>query len=273
MQTLYSLHRGQQKRQWAFLRNNSLEHASRHDNRLQQYEKELLENKVQIQQLKLDAQERQQEASRLYLVLAAVITASLALLACTLWRSRRRFRTLSQTDPLTGIANRRHFLDRAREVAAGNRDTSRTASVFVMDIDHFKRINDTHGHQAGDAAIRHVALHASACLRSADVFGRTGGEEFAALLPATDHSQAREIAECIRQAIERAPLEYRGEQINVTVSIGMTSGTLTADNIERLMQSADEGMYRAKNAGRNRSFTRADGIAELRADAADSAVG
>jgi diguanylate cyclase (GGDEF)-like protein len=275
MQTLYSLHRGQQKRQWDFLRNNSLDHALLHDNRIQKYEKQLLENQVQIQRLKLDAQQRQQESERLYLVLAAVIAVSLALLACTLWRSRRRFRTQAQTDSLTGIANRRHFLDRAQQVARRNRQPPPTASVFVLDIDHFKLINDVHGHQAGDAAIRHVAMQAIACLRSEDVFGRIGGEEFAALMPDTDNSTAWNLAERIRQAVEQTPLEHHGDLIPITVSIGLTSGPLASDNIESLMQRADKFMYRAKNAGRNRSFTLADQPVGHTLDtaAAGSAVG
>jgi diguanylate cyclase (GGDEF)-like protein len=258
MQTLFSLYRAQQKKQWEFLANSALDHAQRHNNRIQNYEKQLLESKVQIQQLKLDAQQREQEASRLYLVLAAVGAISLGLLAWVLWRSRRRFRTQAQTDSLTGIANRRHFLDRAQQVARKNGDQPGIASVLVLDIDYFKLINDAHGHQAGDAAIRHVATHANACLRSGDVFGRIGGEEFAALLPATDDSTARNVAERIRQVIEQTPLDHHGEQIHLTVSIGLMSGPLTGDNIESLIQCADKVMYRAKNAGRNRSLTHAD---------------
>lgn len=258
MQSLYALYRAQQKRQWDFLTNTSLDHALRHDNRIQKYETQLLENQVQIQQLKLDAQQRQQETSRLYLLLAAVVATSLALLAWTLWRSRRRFRTQAQTDSLTGIANRRHFLERARQVARRTRHQPQTASVFVLDIDHFKLINDVHGHQAGDAAIRHVAGHASACLRNGDVFGRIGGEEFAALLPNTEDAEAWKVAERIRQVIEQTPLDHHGDQIPITVSIGLMSGPLTADNIETLMQCADKVMYRAKSAGRNRSLAHTD---------------
>ncbi len=270
MQVLYSLHRATQKRQWEFLTNATLDHAMHHNNRIQQYEKQLLENKVQIQQLKLDAQQRQQEASRLYLALAAVIGASLALLAWTLWRSRRRFRSQAQTDSLTGIANRRHFLDRAQNMARSARQPH-TASVLVLDIDHFKLINDAHGHQAGDAAIRHVALHVKECLREGDVFGRIGGEEFAALLPATDEATAWKIAERIRQVIEQTPLRHHGDVIMLTVSIGLMCGPLTGDNIETLMQCADKVMYRAKNAGRNRSLSHTDQFPTM--PAVDSAVG
>ena len=169
--------------------------------------------------------------------------------AWTLWRSRRRFITQARTDALTGIANRRHFLERARQVARKNRNQPQTASVLVLDIDHFKLINDAHGHQAGDAAIRHVALQANACLGGEDVFGRIGGEEFAALLPGADESAALRVAEQIRKIIEQTPLRHHGEQIPITVSIGLMSGPLTSENIETLMQCADKVMYRAKNAG------------------------
>jgi diguanylate cyclase (GGDEF)-like protein len=257
LQTLYALYRAQQKKQWGFLANTALDHALQHNERIQKYEKQLLENQVQIQKLALDAQQKRQEASRLYLLLAAVIALSLALLAYTLWRSRRRFIVQAQTDSLTGIANRRHFLERARQVARRDREPQ-TASLLVLDIDHFKLINDVHGHQAGDAAIRHVAQQASACLRSDDVLGRIGGEEFAALLPGTDETAAWRVAEHIRQVIERTPLKHHGDAIHLTVSIGLMSGVLTGDNIETLMQCADKVMYRAKNAGRNRSLTHAD---------------
>jgi len=271
MQTLYAMHRAGEKQQREFLANATLDHALRHNNRIQNYEEQLLKNQVQIQKLELNARQRQQEASRLYLALAVVIGVSLALLACTLWRSRRRFRTQAQTDSLTGIANRRHFLERAQQVAKEYRQPPQTASVLVLDIDHFKLINDAHGHQAGDAAIRHVAQHANACLREGDVFGRIGGEEFAALLPVTDESAAWKLAEHIRQVIERTPLEHHGDVIPITVSIGLMSGPLTGDNIETLMQCADKVMYRAKNAGRNRSLSHTDEFPAIAA--VEAAVG
>ena len=270
MQTLFALYRGQQKKQWEFLANTTLDHAQRHNDRIQTYETQLLENQVQIQQLKLDGQRRQQEATRLYLILAAVAAVSLGLLAWVLWRSRRRFRVQAQTDSLTGIANRRHFLDRARQVASSSRQQTQMSSVMVLDIDYFKLINDAHGHQAGDAAIRHVATQANTCLREGDVFGRIGGEEFAALLPATDELTAWAVAERLRKVIEQTPLEHHGERIPLTVSIGLMSGTLKGDNIETMIQCADKVMYRAKNSGRNRSLAHAEQFPDV---AVRSAVG
>jgi diguanylate cyclase (GGDEF)-like protein len=270
LQTLFSLYRGQQKKQWEFLANSTLDHAQRHNERMQKYETQLLENKVQIQQLKLDAQQRRQEATRLYLILAAVTAGSLALVAFLLWRSRRRFRIQAQTDSLTGIANRRHFLDRAKQATRNTQQQAQVASVMVLDIDYFKLINDAHGHQTGDAAIRHVASQANACLREGDIFGRLGGEEFAALLPATDEASAWEVAERIRRVIEQTPLDHHGELIPITVSIGLMSGALTEENIEMLIQCADKVMYRAKNTGRNRSLAHAEAEPGF---AARSAVG
>src|SRR4029078_3092179 len=129
---------------WAFLANTTLDQAQRHNERMQKYETQLLENEVEIQQLKLDAQQRRQEATRLYLILASVTACSLALLATLLWRSRRRFRTQAQTDSLTGIATRRHFLARAKQIAESSRQQAQIASVMVLDIDYFKLINDAH---------------------------------------------------------------------------------------------------------------------------------
>ena len=270
MQTLFALYRAQRKKQWDFLANNTLDHAQRHNSNMRKYEKQLLENQVQIQQLKLDGQRRQQEATRLYLILAAVAAISLGALAWVLWRSRRRFRIQAQTDSLTGIANRRHFLDRAQQVASSSRQQTQVASVMVLDIDYFKLINDAHGHQAGDAAIRHVATQANNCLREGDVFGRIGGEEFAALLPATDERTAWAVAERLRKVIEQTPLEHHGDRIPITVSIGLMSGTLTGDNIETMIQCADKVMYRAKNSGRNRSLAHAEQFPDV---AVMSAVG
>jgi diguanylate cyclase (GGDEF)-like protein len=263
MQSLYTLYRDSEQRRRDFVKNASLAYASTHDNRVQKYEKQLLENQLRIKQLELDAKERQQEASQLYLAITLITLVSLSLVAHTLWRSRRRFRTQAQIDALTGVAVRRYFLERATQLALRHRNQDLTVSVMMMDIDHFKRINDTFGHQAGDEAIRHVAARAFNCLRETDLFGRTGGEEFVALLPATDEDSAWQIAEKIRQDVERAPLVYCGDQIHITVSIGLVTSALTEDNIETLMQLADLAMYRAKNSGRNHSCSHAKDAANL----------
>ena len=253
IRTLLDLLATERAERHQFLKKANRDAAVQHDNRIQQFETQLLQNKLQIQQLQLDAQQHQQEAARWYLALTTIATVSLAMLAYTLLRSRSRFRTQAQTDALTGIANRRHFFDFTHKLVKRARQHELLVSVMVLDIDHFKNINDTYGHQAGDAAIKHVAAHALACLRTNDVLSRTGGEEFAAILPETETDDAWKIAERIRMCIEQTPLNHGGDQIHITISVGLATGKLTTDDTESLLQMADHAMYRAKSAGRNRS--------------------
>ncbi|MES1191386.1 MAG: GGDEF domain-containing protein [Steroidobacter sp.] len=252
MHTLFNLVADEQDQRRQFVQNTNRDYEIRHDNRLQQFEKQLLENQLKIQQLQLSAQQRQQQTSRWYLLLTGATAISLALLAYTLLRSRRRFRKQAQTDALTGIANRRHFFDFTHKLVKRTRQPEQPVSVLVLDIDHFKSINDTYGHQAGDAAIKHVAAHALTCVRANDLLGRTGGEEFAAILPDADADEAWKIAERIRICIEHTPLNYGGDQVHITISVGVATGKLAIDDAETLLQTADHAMYCAKSAGRNR---------------------
>lgn len=272
MRTLFNLVNSEQQLRREFLKNASLDHAARHDNRIQQFEKQLLENKLQIQRLQLDAQQRQQEESRWYLLLTSVALMSLALLVYTLLRSRSRFRKQAQTDALTGIANRRHFLDCTRRLMKRSKDQDAPVSVLVLDVDHFKHINDTYGHQVGDAAIRHAVVNMLACLRNDDLLGRTGGEEFAVILPNANADFAWKMSEDIRSRIEQTPLNYHGDQIHITISIGMATGKLNAQDADSLLQQADQAMYRAKAAGRNQSHSSASPQGDVLDNAKNNAV-
>jgi diguanylate cyclase (GGDEF)-like protein len=253
MRLLLDLNRNEHELRRQFVKNANRNFATQHDNRLQQFEKQLLENKLQIQELQLNAQRRRQETSRWYLLLASAVALSLALLAYTLLRSRRRFREQAQTDALTGIPNRRHFFDFTDRLVRRAKQQGGEVSVLVLDIDHFKSINDTYGHHAGDAVIRHVAANALTCLRSNDLLSRTGGEEFAAILPQTNVELAWAVAERMRMRIESNPLHHHGNDIRIAVSIGLATGMLTADDPQNLLQIADQAMYRAKAAGRNQT--------------------
>lgn len=159
----------------------------------------------------------------------------------------------AKTDSLTGLSNRRHFLELAEKELARARRYDKLLSVLMLDLDQFKGINDTHGHQTGDSVLRMVGEVCRRTLREVDIVGRLGGEEFAILLPEIDVMQAMEVAERLRQDIANAviPLEQGGE-LNATASIGIT--TLTADdaNIDKLLDLADKAMYEAKRTGRNR---------------------
>lgn len=161
---------------------------------------------------------------------------------------------LASRDPLTGVSNRRHFdrlaaleLDHARRMG-------RAFSLLVLDIDHFKRINDSHGHAAGDLALKAFANVCRDTLREPDILGRVGGEEFAVALPNTGIDGALVIAERLRAAVEALSVTLPdGTKVGFTVSIGLvSSGPGPAANAGELMQRADEALYVSKRGGRNR---------------------
>lgn len=160
---------------------------------------------------------------------------------------------LATTDELTGLFNRRQFFFLAqREQARRRRPGPGGLSVVMADIDHFKKVNDTLGHGAGDIVLKDVAHRLKNGLRQTDIVGRYGGEEFALLLPDTDPEQAREVVERIRASIAAAPVEVDGREVNVTVSFGLASQSPAGENLERLLIAADRALYRAKESGRNR---------------------
>ncbi|MDI3491951.1 MAG: diguanylate cyclase [Thauera sp.] len=160
---------------------------------------------------------------------------------------------LANTDALTGVANRRHFLERLQaELGRVGRHATQ-ASLLMIDLDHFKRVNDTYGHATGDEVLRNLAALARQTLRQSDVIGRVGGEEFAALLPDDDAASAVQTAERLRKALETHPvITADGVQVMVTASIGVTRLRATDEKPEAPLGRADEALYLAKNQGRNR---------------------
>lgn len=157
------------------------------------------------------------------------------------------------TDPLTGVRNRRQFfVDANREFARALRHDSGLA-VLMLDIDHFKNVNDLYGHQAGDEVLRAFAACCVEALRAYDVFGRLGGEEFAALLPAASPEEAMETAERLRKRVERRSVVYEGTALQCTVSVGVTSLAAADLGFDDMLRRADRALYAAKDHGRNRS--------------------
>jgi diguanylate cyclase (GGDEF)-like protein len=151
-------------------------------------------------------------------------------------------------DGLTGLLNRAAILEAlGRELARAGRE-GRPVGVLLADVDHFKAINDTFGHPAGDAVLREVGRRLGASLRPYDALGRYGGEEFLAVLPDCDAESLARLAERLRQCVGEAPVSLLGEFVPVTLSLGGAAGTHGA---EALLRAADVAMYRAKRAGRN----------------------
>ncbi len=161
-------------------------------------------------------------------------------------------RRLATTDALTDLDNRRHFLAQVTQELARFKRYNKPTALLMIDLDHFKRVNDTHGHAAGDAVLRHCAAVARQILRKVDVMGRLGGEEFAALLPGTDGNGARQLAERLRQIIADSPTPAAGGLIEVTASIGVTLFALSDAAADTVLARADRALYRAKEQGRNR---------------------
>jgi diguanylate cyclase (GGDEF)-like protein/PAS domain S-box-containing protein len=160
---------------------------------------------------------------------------------------------LAQTDVLTGLHNRRHFLDLAeREMTRAQRYNS-PLSIAMIDLDHFKAINDTFGHLAGDEVLRRFAQISLQVARKIDIVGRLGGEEFMVLFPETNLEHAFECAERIRSAVSSKRVVVGPDlSINFSVSIGITMMEATDSTLDQLISRADSALYRAKNTGRNR---------------------
>jgi diguanylate cyclase (GGDEF)-like protein len=156
------------------------------------------------------------------------------------------------TDALTGIGNRRHLEGRLRAALAVVQNSSSAAGLLLMDVDHFKQVNDTHGHNTGDNVLRMVANTLNYALRATDTLGRWGGEEFVAILYDMQEKESLQAtAEKVRALVEHSRLDLDGQGLTVTISIGGTM-LLPGDTPELLVQRADELMYLSKQAGRNR---------------------
>ncbi len=159
---------------------------------------------------------------------------------------------LARRDPLTGLANRRAFEEALRREVARARRGGEPLAVAALDVDHFKRVNDAHGHAAGDAVLAAVAARAAGALRAGDLLARVGGEEFAALLPGAGLAAAAEVAERIRAALAAAPVEAGGRPLRVTASLGCAALLPEDADGAALLARADARLYDAKRAGRDR---------------------
>ncbi len=180
------------------------------------------------------------------------------LIVLLLWRAQRQLRRsrrlhrMAMTDPLTGVANRR----RLEQVAAMALDHARAMgeplSLIALDVDHFKAVNDTHGHPVGDQVLVSLTVACQRALRQVDQFGRLGGEEFVAILPGSDAAAAVQVAERLRREIDAMRLDGIVPGLRISVSLGVTSMKSVDDSLGQMLKRADRALYRAKERGRNR---------------------
>lgn len=184
---------------------------------------------------------------------ALLFTISIAfiLLAMAKERTELRHRTAALVDPLTGIANRRAFLQDAGQLAARHRSNPCPTAVLLIDLDHFKSINDRFGHALGDRVLEIFTAAARDSIRASDLLGRIGGEEFAAVLHDTSAEKAMVVAERIRETFAAAAQEVDGRPVCATASIGLVHCEAALD-VKELLAQADQALYFAKENGRNR---------------------
>ncbi|WP_019559550.1 GGDEF domain-containing protein [Caldimonas manganoxidans] len=165
---------------------------------------------------------------------------------------RQRLQALAVTDDLTGCYNRRYFWDRIEQEWARAHRHGLPLAVLLIDVDDFKRINDAHGHHAGDLMLQALVRACGASLRSTDVLARYGGEELAVLLPQTNLSGALAMAERIRAALQQVRIDWQGQSVGATVSVGVAALHDSHANVQAMVHDADVALYEAKRAGRNR---------------------
>lgn len=164
-----------------------------------------------------------------------------------------QLREYSQRDPLTGVYNRGHFHEAFKQALDARKDDGKPLALLLLDLDHFKQINDTYGHLAGDDCLRHAARCVEEVVSTrGGLVARFGGEEFVAVLPATDAKAALQVAEAVRQRIQQAPVATRNHSIRMSASIGVHTVDVSRETVpEEVIRIADEALYRAKDDGRN----------------------
>jgi diguanylate cyclase (GGDEF)-like protein len=185
---------------------------------------------------------------------ALLFTISIAfiLLAMAKERTEHRHKTAALVDPLTGIANRRAFLQDGEAQLKRQSTDPRPTAVMLLDLDNFKSINDRFGHAIGDRVLQIFADVTGGCMRRIDLFGRLGGEEFAALLLDTTRERALAVGEQIRTSFAEATRDVEGRPVVATVSVGIVISQDAVLDLSALLAQADHALYRAKGSGRNR---------------------
>ena len=169
---------------------------------------------------------------------------------------------LATTDPLTGLANRRFALETTQTLAAQSERNQTPLGVILLDVDHFKQVNDTYGHPVGDLILQQVAQRLQSSIRTYDIAARFGGEEFLVLCADTDVPTAVQVAERIRTVVaEQLFTTPQGATLRVTVSLGVQASITTPEAMMQLVEAADQALYCAKQAGRNRVVAHTEGAA------------
>ncbi len=223
-----------------------------HENIADKLQVAALNEQKHVLQLQKELGAKAVENSRLYITLLISVLAFVGLWAYRVKRSQLHFMSVSRLDGLTGISNRPHFIGQAEDALEDSRRTGQEISTILFDLDHFKSVNDRHGHAMGDYVLQQTVAKCRQHLNAEDPFGRFGGEEFSILLPGVGVEQARQRAELLRAAIAEIVASSGGLESKVSASFGIASTVASGNELRQLLAHADAALYQAKRTGRNR---------------------
>ena len=223
-----------------------------HENLANRLQVDALNKQNHVLQLERQLSAKAVEASRLYMALLALTALFIALWAYRTKRSQLHFMALSRLDGLTGICNRPHFIAQAQRALEGRGKAREPLCIALCDLDHFKAINDLHGHATGDYVLKRVVAACQAHLDPHELFGRFGGEEFGFLFPSCGPKEARRRSEQLRVAIAAITTKQDGLDLTVSASFGVAATLTSGYELRQLLAHADSALYEAKRGGRNR---------------------
>ncbi|PKG82516.1 hypothetical protein CXF85_13615 [Colwellia sp. 75C3] len=212
---------------------------------------QLLERDKLLDKAELENAAQQQKLQTLLTVVISLLALGLIFFIYRQRINSERLHKLANTDMLTELANRRCTFIYAESMLAQAKKYKQNFAIIIFDIDHFKKINDTYGHPAGDIALKDIASVANEYVRNNDILGRIGGEEFLVILPNTSSKQAYEIAERIRKAIDKKDIILGEKVVNISASFGISQLAQNQSNFNQIFHEADIALYQAKNSGRN----------------------
>ncbi len=224
----------------------------RHKTEQQSQQIELLKRKNEVLSLQQTLERESAQKARLAMVFLMLVLAGIIFWALQIKRHQKQLQRLAQTDTLTGLGNRHFFTQKSERALVDAARAGQSAALVMFDLDHFKAINDTYGHGAGDWVLKQVGKTCSSHCRKIDYLGRIGGEEFAVLLYRLDLSAAARVAEECRSQLAQIDTRECGYSFVVTASFGVSSTAQSGYDLSRLLSHADQMLYRAKNEGRNR---------------------
>lgn len=234
-----------------------------HENIANKLQLDALNKENHVLQLQRELSGKAMETSRLYIALLTMIVVFIGLWAYRTKRSQLHFQTLSQLDGLTGICNRPHFIAQAEKILEASRRSGEAQCIILFDLDHFKAINDRHGHATGDFVLKRTVSACRIHLEKGEIFGRFGGEEFAILLPGCGAEQGRERAEQLRMTIASITAYQGNSKATVSASFGIATTQTSGHGLGQLLAHADAALYAAKRSGRNCVLAHGDQTAEI----------